>query len=123
MTGGIALILASQMVAAGQLLLDQSVYSNRLQLSPLKVVGCQGLLGVVITVSRTDGRDLWSVGCAVWGLQLMCAGVGSYGERCGVKVWMCACVCDAIFTPKCGAKVWEHAVVLLLEAVQLHAFH
>lgn len=48
---GILLILASQAVAACQLLADQSWYTSRLQLSPLKVVGAEGLLGVVITVS------------------------------------------------------------------------
>eukprot|EP00878_Enallax_costatus_P026089 GHUV01027966.1.p1 GENE.GHUV01027966.1~~GHUV01027966.1.p1 ORF type:complete len:330 (+),score=49.88 GHUV01027966.1:360-1349(+) len=62
LAGGIALILASQMVAAGQLLIDQSVYVNRLQLSPLKVVGCQGLLGVVITVLLLLLLDVTGIG-------------------------------------------------------------
>eukprot|EP00878_Enallax_costatus_P025478 GHUV01027258.1.p1 GENE.GHUV01027258.1~~GHUV01027258.1.p1 ORF type:complete len:592 (+),score=138.06 GHUV01027258.1:341-2116(+) len=67
LAGGIALILASQMVAAGQLLIDQSVYVNRLQLSPLKVVGCQGLLGVVITVLLLLLLDASSIGSEGWG--------------------------------------------------------
>lgn len=49
MGSGIALIIASQLVQAMQLLLDQQL-NSKLQLSPLKVVGCEGLLGVVLTV-------------------------------------------------------------------------
>lgn len=52
MAAGMGLILASQMLAAGQLLMDQSWYAGRLQLSPLKVVGSEGLLGMVIMVRR-----------------------------------------------------------------------
>lgn len=48
---GITLILLSQLVAAGQLLIDQSSWNARLQLSPLKVVGCEGMLGILIVVS------------------------------------------------------------------------
>jgi hypothetical protein len=51
MAAGIGLILASQMLAAGQLLIDQGWCYSRLRLSPLKVVGCEGLLGFVLTVS------------------------------------------------------------------------
>ncbi|KAF6261164.1 hypothetical protein COO60DRAFT_1625484 [Scenedesmus sp. NREL 46B-D3] len=50
MAAGIGLVLASQMLAAGQLLVDQGWYYSRLQLSPLKVVGCEGLLGFVLTL-------------------------------------------------------------------------
>jgi hypothetical protein len=38
------------MLAAGQLLIDQGWAYDRLRLSPLKVVGCEGLLGFVLTV-------------------------------------------------------------------------
>lgn len=55
MAAGIGLILASQMLAAGQLLIDQGWYYSRLQLSPLKVVGAEGLLGFVLTVSKDWG--------------------------------------------------------------------
>jgi hypothetical protein len=50
MAVGIALILLSQLVAAGQLWIDQSSWNARLQLSPLKIVGCEGLLGTLLTV-------------------------------------------------------------------------
>lgn len=50
MAVGIGMILLSQLLAAGQLLIDQSSWHARLQLSPLKVVGCEGLLGMLITV-------------------------------------------------------------------------
>jgi hypothetical protein len=59
MAAGIALILSSQMLAAGQLLIDQGWAYGRLRLSPLKVVGCEGLLGFVLTVGAwlgTSGR-------------------------------------------------------------------
>ena len=52
MAVGLCMVLLSQLVAAGQLLIDQSTWHARLQLSPLKVVGCEGLLGLILTVSR-----------------------------------------------------------------------
>jgi hypothetical protein len=54
MAAGIGLILASQMLAAGQVLIDQGWYYSRLRLSPLKVVGCEGLLGFILTVSSKN---------------------------------------------------------------------
>lgn len=51
MAAGIGMILLSQLVAAGQLLIDQSSWNARLQLSPLKIVGCEGLLGMLLVVS------------------------------------------------------------------------
>lgn len=56
MAAGIAMILLSQLVAAGQLLIDQSSWNARLQLSPLKIVGCEGLLGMLLTVSACGFR-------------------------------------------------------------------
>lgn len=53
MAAGIVMILASQLVAAGQLLIDQSSWNTWLQLSPLKIVGCEGLLGMLLTVSES----------------------------------------------------------------------
>jgi hypothetical protein len=61
MAAGIGLILASQMLAAGQLLIDQGWAYGRLRLSPLKVVGCEGLLGFVLTVGAWLGT--LSAGC------------------------------------------------------------
>lgn len=55
MAAGIAMILLSQLLAAGQLLIDQSSWNAKLQLSPLKIVGCEGLLGLLITVSSEEG--------------------------------------------------------------------
>jgi len=50
MAAGIGLVLASQFVAAGQLLYDRLISNGRMSLSPLKVVGCEGLLGVILMV-------------------------------------------------------------------------
>jgi len=50
MAAGIGLVLASQFVAAGQLLYDRLISNGRMQLSPLKVVGCEGLLGAMLMV-------------------------------------------------------------------------
>lgn len=64
---GILLILASQAVAACQLLTDQSWYISRLQLSPLKVVGAEGLLGAAITVRKMlPCFDMKPVGLLQW---------------------------------------------------------
>lgn len=64
---GIALIIASQLVAAGQLLLDQSQAASRLHLSPLKVVGCEGLLGLALMVSAAQRaaacQFVWARAC------------------------------------------------------------
>lgn len=77
MAAGIAMILASQLVAAGQLLIDQSSWNTRLQLSPLKIVGCEGLLGMLLTVSERENESdtkcekkmvctgVWQAGCHV----------------------------------------------------------
>lgn len=50
MAWGIGFILLSQLVAAGQMLIDADSWNARLQLSPLKVVGCEGVLGAAIMV-------------------------------------------------------------------------
>ncbi|WIA40486.1 hypothetical protein OEZ86_013840 [Tetradesmus obliquus] len=68
MAAGIGLILASQMLAAGQLLIDQGWYYSRLQLSPLKVVGAEGLLGFVLTLCVVLPLAQVSAAPEGWGL-------------------------------------------------------
>ena len=52
---GVGLVLLSQLLQAVQLLLDQGYFSRKVALSPLKVVGCEGCLGLLLMVSRWAG--------------------------------------------------------------------
>jgi hypothetical protein len=49
---GVVLVLLSQLLQAVQLLTDQGYLTGRVSLSPLKVVGAEGTLGVLIMVRR-----------------------------------------------------------------------
>ena len=48
---GVVLVLLSQLLQAVQLLADQGYLTGRVPLSPLKMVGAEGTLGVLIMVS------------------------------------------------------------------------
>jgi hypothetical protein len=80
MAAGIACILLSQLMAAAQLLIDQGSWNAKLQLSPLKVVGCEGVLGVMLTVSEGGSCDarVWRV-VAGGGGAMRAAGAPSAG--------------------------------------------
>lgn len=58
---GVGLVLASQLLQAVQLVSDPGAH-QRVLLSPLKVVGVEGLLGAALTVSGGLGRREGEVG-------------------------------------------------------------